>query len=129
MSHLSTIKGAEVNDLDALAVAATRLGGTLDRAAQTFVTYGNDRPPCLAAIRFVGARFEVGVVTGAKPGTYALQFDPWSSGGLDYKVGSHGEKLAQAYGVARLAGVYRRQGFTVQEKLETNGTVQLVCTR
>jgi hypothetical protein len=140
MSHVSDIK-VVVDDLDALAAAAARLGGELVLGQKTYAWWGRwvgdtplpdgvseaDLGRCDHAIRFPGCTYEVGV-TAIGDGTYKLQFDYWSSGGLAARLGgADAPRLVQAYGIERGIAQARALGYPViGEEVEADGTVHVL---
>ena len=139
MSHVAKIE-VEIKDLEALAAAAKRLGGELVEQKH-YAWYGTsvgdyplpegftaaDLGKCEQAIRFPGAKYEIGVVKrrDGRPG-YTLLWDFWQGGyGLTKAIGDKGERLSQAYGVEAATRAARRQGYTVTEQQQADGSVVL----
>jgi hypothetical protein len=139
MSHVAKIE-VEIKDLEALAAAAKRLGGELVKQS-TYTWYGHsvgdyplpegftaaDLGRCEHAIRFPGAKYEVGVVKrrDGRPG-YTLLWDFWQGGyGLTAAIGDKGQRISQAYGVEAATRAARRQGNSVTETQAADGSVVL----
>lgn len=139
MSHVAKIE-VEIKDLEALAAAAKRLGGELIEKS-TYAWFGasvgdyplpegfaaEDLGKCERAIRFPGAKYEVGVVRrrDGRQG-YTLLWDFWQGGyGLREAIGAKGERLSQAYGVESATRAARRQGYTVTETQAADGSIVL----
>ena len=122
MSHIASIS-IEVRSLDALAAAAERLGGTLNRDQKTFKWYyGQD--PCDHAISFSDCEYDVGVV--GKNDAYELKYDDWRSGGLYGKLGKNAGLIKQAYAVEVAKTEARKKGWSAQEQQGTDGKIRLM---
>jgi len=144
MSHVDRIKGCDIRDLDALAVAAQELGGELRRDQRTYAWWGHsvgnyplpagftaaDLGKCDHALRFVDASYEVGVVArrDGKPG-WELLWDFYPTGGLVLKLGAGGAKLSIAYQQQVAIKAARKQGFEARRVVGANGKQQLVLTK
>lgn len=139
MSHVTKIE-IEIRDLEALAAACTRIGCTFVPGQGFYAWYGTsvgdtplpegfaeeDLGKCEHAIRVPRASYEIGVVSrrDGQPG-YALLWDSWSAGGLEHELGKGARKLVQAYGVEAATRAARRQGYSVTETTQSDGSVVL----
>ncbi|MDP2663651.1 MAG: DUF1257 domain-containing protein [Dehalococcoidia bacterium] len=121
MSHITTIE-VEVKDLQALEKACERLGLTLARGQTTFKWYGSQAAACAHAIKVPGANYEVGVVQKGRNFTLQADFFDYHLGG---KVGPNGQKLIQAYAVEAAKAQARKQGYSVREEAQADGTIVL----
>lgn len=143
MSHIATVD-LEIRDLDALAEAAQRCGVELVRGQTRYRWYGTsvgdtplpegfataDLGHCQHVLRVPGnaKAYEVGVVSrrDGRPG-YVLHWDFYAGGyGLQDHIGVNCGKLKQAYGLAVARRQLTRQGFTVQEQPQPDGSISLV---
>jgi hypothetical protein len=138
MSHITEIETV-VNDLDALAEAAKRLGGELVRDQKSYRWFGRwvgdtpappdlkveDMGKCHHAIRIKGCNYEVGVTRKAD-GSFRLQFD-YYDGALNRAIGGpKAPKLMQAYAVEKAKAEARRKGHLVMaERVLADGTIRL----
>jgi len=153
MSHVTTID-LKINDLDALAIAADRLGMELVRGVKTYKWFGRfvgdyndaaikemgidpkDHGKCDHVLRVKGAgsdTYEIGVVKVGDD--YRLLYDFWAGGnGLMEKVssvGKHGKdcnKLRQEYATEVARKQLRKQGYRVRE-VRQDGRVKLVASK
>jgi len=139
VSHVATIK-VDVLDLDALRAAVEAMGGEFREGQQTYAWWGTsvgdyplpagfaveDLGKCEHALRFPGAKYEVGVVRrrDGKPG-YALLQDFYSTGNLPAVIGESGGKLAQAYSREVVRKAARRAGHSVSESVQADGSIVL----
>lgn len=124
MSHITEIQ-TKVRDLEALTQAVLRLGGELVVGQKEYRWYSRTPGKCDHAIRFPGAKYEIGIV---KQGAdYALNYDDFQSGGLQQKVGRNCGLLIQSYALEKTKREARRMGSRVvsQTKLK-DGSVRLV---
>ena len=82
---------------------------------------------CDHAVRFKGARYEVGIVR-REDGRYDVRWDWWGSGGLLAHMGDQkASKLRQAYGIEamkRTAKMHRQR--VVKEVVLADGSVKLL---
>jgi hypothetical protein len=156
MSHVVSIK-AKLNDLVATKAAFARLGGTWQEGQATYRWYSQymgDYPlpegwtkadvkwlgKCTHAVRFPGARYEVGVLEVAKlppehparrthkDGEVVVLYDFWSSGGLNQFMGdgSTASKFVQAYQVEKAKAAARRKGlYGIKETTAKDGSIVL----
>lgn len=136
MSHITTIK-VEVRDLEALRAACTRLGFEWRENQHTYKWWGRfvgdsplpegmkveDLGHCTHAIHVSGASYEVGVLQQGDK--YSLLYDFWGAGGLEAKLGPNAERLVQAYAVEAARAEAQRQGFSVWEQEQQDGSVLL----
>ena len=137
MSHVSTIE-LEINDLEALKKACVSLGFEFRENQKEYAWYGRhmgdypipegmtkeDLGKCQHAIRVPGAKYEVGVISGQKPGTHQLIWDFWGSGGLVPKIGKRAEVLKRAYAEHRVRrAVSRQRGARVVSRNEKDDRI------
>ncbi len=142
MSHVVSCD-IELNDLEAIKAAVTRLGGTWKEGQKTYAWYGRsvgDYPlpagvtvdqlgKCNHAFGFKGASYEVGVTRLAN-GKYTLMWDFWGSGGLMEHMGNEkAHKFIQAYGVEKAKIEARRKGYSAQETTLKDGSIKLVLSK
>ena len=157
MSHVATVQ-VEIKDLDCLEAAAKRCGLVFKRDQKEFKWYGRwmndyaeddaaykalgidpkDYGKCIHAIGIEGDKsaYEIGIVNNPKGG-YALLWDFYAGGhGLMKHVHADSEKtrsgigkLQQAYAIEVAKKNARKQGFSVSEKQQKDGSIKLVCTR
>lgn len=131
MSHLVKVK-VQVKDLDALEVAAGKLGMVMNRGQATYRWYGvsvGDYPlpegfseeqlgKCDHALSIPGnsGAYEVGVVDH-HDGNFSLLFDFWSGGyGLMEKIGKDAGKLIEEYSMAAIENECAAQGWMTQRE-------------
>lgn len=129
--------------MDALAAAAKRLGGKLNRGVKTYQWFGRhvgdynlpanrteaQMGTCEHELTFDGCGYSVGMIqrTDGKPG-YDLEYDFWNGGqGLLDRIGKDAGLLRQAYAVVRAKRALAAQGKTAVEKRLPSGQIQLVC--
>jgi hypothetical protein len=128
MSHVVTIKGIKISDLNCLEEAAKELGCELVRGQKSHLFYAGSRKRCDHAVRVVGNQraYEIGVIE-QKDGTYTLQADFYNGGlGLVEAVGEKAELLYQEYAVQVDIQAAARRGFRVIERTRLeNGDVIL----
>jgi len=139
MSHVAKME-VEIKDLDALEQACESLGLELARGQKHYKWYGHsvgdypmpagfterDLGKCDHAIRIPGDNkaYEIGVCESKTGSGYTLLWDFWQGGyGMQAKVGTKGEKLADAYGAKMTAAHWRQKGFRVTETVEENRIV------
>lgn len=142
MSHIAEVE-VQILDLDCLDAACKRLGNVeLVRNQQSYKWWGYsvDEPPegftkedlgkCDHAIRVKGNAdaYEVGIVRSRQGAGYVLHWDFFAGGyGLQDAVGDNCKKLKQAYAIEVAKKAARRQGLTVREQKQKDGSVRLVC--
>ncbi len=56
---------------------------------------------------------------------YTLLWDSWASGGLEQQLGAGAGRLVQAYATEAATRAARRQGYSVTETQQADGTVVL----
>ncbi len=146
MSHVATVD-VHITDLAALKAACRSLGLEFHEGKQTFRWYGrmvgdyplppgftpSDMGSCdhAIAVKNNPSAYEVGVVKrrDGKPG-YLLMYDFWCDGfGLEDAIGKGACKLRQQYAAHMAATQARRQGYRVQQSLQQDGSLRLVCSR
>ncbi len=126
MSHVSTVK-LEIKDLGALKAACQHLGAVLHRDKQTYRYYSGEQA-CDHAITHAQAKYGVGVKRTAS-GSFELECDMWSSGGLRKVFGEDLCHIKQRYGATVARKRLAREGFRVTETVTTDGQLKLVATR
>ena len=129
MSHVAEIP-LEIRDLDALEIAARKLGLEVKRGQKTYKSY-QGRLACEHALVQPDNPngWEIGVVKRQDGKGYALMWDSYAQGhGLVQKVGHDAGKVQPRYSPEVGAKKARFQGFRVTEKFE-NGKIRLRCTR
>lgn len=139
MSHVTTAV-AQPTDLNALAAAAQKFGGVLERKS-TYNWYGRhvgdypipagirreDLGKCDYVIRLPGVRYEVGVLKQGDK--YTLLYDFYGSGGshdgnrLREVFGDGLSKLCTSYNQAVVAQMAAVHGYTISECTQENGDV------
>lgn len=146
MSHIATVE-IEIRDLDALKAACARLGLEFRQGQQQYKWFGRsvgnyplpagftaaELGSCEHAIGIPGNKraYELGVVArrDGRPG-YVLMWDFYMGGyGLEAVVGKDCNALRQAYATEVAKRKAIQQGFRVQERKLSNGSVQLVCSK
>lgn len=141
MSHMSKIE-TEYRDLDAIKMAAKRLGWAFVEGATTYRWYGRfvgdspmpegltqqDLGKCEHKIVVPGADYEVGFRRNAA-GNWQAVWDWFQSGGLHTIMGKDGSVLKQAYGIEKAKMEARKKGYSIVEKKLPNGTIQLKCSK
>lgn len=146
ISHVAEIS-LEIRDLDALAVAAKKIGLELRRGQQNYKWWGRsvgdyaipagfnaeELGKCEHALSIPGndQAYEIGVVRrrDQKPG-WQLLWDFYAGGrGLEAVVGKDACKLKQRYAAEVAMKAARKQGFRVSEKMQADGKIRLVCQR
>ena len=146
MSHVAIIE-VTINDLDALASAAKKIGLELRRGQTSYRWWGrsagdyalpagftaDELGKCEHALSIPGndQAYEIGVVRrrDQKPG-WTLLWDFYAGGkGLETVVGVGATKLKQRYAAEVATKQARRQGFRVSERVQADGKIRLVCQR
>jgi hypothetical protein len=138
MSHIAEIK-ADFDDPECIEQAALRLGWVVEHK-DTYTWFGrwvgdSPLPPgvkledlgkCEFAIHVPGERYEIGVVRGAD-GRYSLIYDYWCNNLTKALGGREGNRLRQAYGVAKLRKQAKRLGHkVVREVVRSDGKISVV---
>lgn len=134
MSHITTAE-VQVSDIDSFDAACKALGLELRRDQKTFRNYGGRKTPCDMAIVWAGNKeaYEAGLVK-RPDGKYEVQcdnFDAYTASSkalsLNSVIGNNAGLLLQRYGlnVARKAAA--KQGMSVREVKQTDGSIKLVC--
>lgn len=136
MSHVVTVGGIDVTDLEVLQLSGEALGMELVEKS-TYKFYGRwigdyplpegfsqkDLGKCEYVLRVKDAgpeTYEVGVVKrrDGKPG-YSLLFDFWQNGfGLLEKIGENADKLKGEYKLQAAMKAARRQGFRTSRTVD-----------
>lgn len=145
MSHMICIS-TRIRDLKAAALAAKRMGGTLDVNKKTFEWYSRwlddyskedaaykqgikteDYGKCDACINFPGINYGVGLVK-TEEGDYKIVFDFFDSALKEKMGGQGGEAFIQAYAaeVVKLQASKRGQKYT--EKTAADGSIIIHIT-
>ena len=153
MSHVARID-LEINDLEALAVAAKQLGLEFVRGQETYRWYGRsvgdyalpvgfkagDLGKCQHVLRIPGSAgaFEIGITKRRDGGQgYCLLWDFWNGGrawgasgpGMQEKVGENGERLKQEYAAAVATKHALKQGYRVFRTVKEDGRILLRATK
>jgi len=126
MSHITTLE-IEIRDLTALRAACARLGLVFAENQKTYRHYygvGN----CVHAVSSSKFQYEIGVIE-EKNGTYKLAYDGWKSGGIEAVLGKDLGKLKQAYAAEATKIAARRRGFSIIEKLDGEGNIQILLRK
>lgn len=123
MSHISQIE-MEILDLETLIKACSRLGLKFLKDHRQFLYYGGNQA-CDHAITVPSASYQIGVVQNG--GKYELQWDSWSSGGLERELGPGAGKLKQAYAIERVRSEAKTQGYKVREVKQDN-SIRLILS-
>jgi hypothetical protein len=127
VSHITKVK-VDIKDLDALGEACKELGGELHLGVTSYREYYSKKK-CNHCIRFTEAQYEIGVIEQAD-GTFSLEADFYSTGGLVGKVGKNAENLAQQYKGAVVKKEMKRKGFKVVKSWqEADGRIQMEFER
>jgi len=127
MSHVAKMQ-LQVKNLKALAACLAPFGAELIIDQKQFEFYGGAKQKCDHAIRVKGTRYEIGL-TKQSDGSFDLQCDFWSSGGLGQRFGNQGEKLKQAYAVSLARQHYGAQGYLLNVVTKENGDVVITATK
>lgn len=153
MSHVASVK-AFVQDLDALASVADRLGLELVKHATTYAWYGawvndfrganaavdNGHDPanfgkCVHKLRrkdHAAGDYEIGLVPrlDGKPG-YEMVYDNWGGGGrrIEQCAGKGLGALKQAMAQEVSLRIMRRQGYRVTSTTAADGRIVMTCTK
>ena len=116
MSHVTSID-LNVTDLDALALAAARLGLKLDRDARTYRSYQHGLT-CTGALTVIdnADAYQIGIVANDRGG-FDLMWDNFGSQGrtLADRIGADTGLLKQAYAAEVTRKALALQGFTMTE--------------
>lgn len=125
MSHTVEIE-LEINDLDALADAASNLGGALVRDRTTFRQYFERDNECDHVLTFPGCRYEIGVQANDLDDSrgFSLKCD-WFGNYLTPHVGKEGELLKREYAAAVAWRHYSKLGYTINRSTNQNGEIVL----
>jgi hypothetical protein len=116
MSHISKIE-LEVNDIEALRRACSRLGLNLVKGQKTFQWYGK-AGNCDHAIKIPDASYEIGISKAG--GKYELLCDYFDRN-VEKAIGNQAGLLKQAYAAEKTKAEARRKGYTVIEKNTETG--------
>jgi len=139
MSHITRIVSqVKIKDLALLEKAARRCGLELVRGKTRIKGYYGERQEdrCLHVLRIPAgqragagsyADWEIGIVEGDEPGTFALAFDRWGGehNALVRRVGDNGERLQAFYQAETIKKAAAGLGDTVTEKIMPDGSIQL----
>ena len=129
MSHIVTVK-TEISDIAALKAACKPLGLTFCEGQRTATFWDGLRQPCEHAIKVPGTTWEIAVMHNAKTGTFKLGADfECADGATIAKVAGKGLcRLTQEYAVQKATAEVRRNGWSIQRTVQTDGTVVLNCS-
>lgn len=143
MSHISEIE-TEIDSLSALKQACADLGWEFKENQTTYEWFGrwvgDTKPPahlspdelkdwikslgtCDHAIHIPGVNYEIGI--RQRGNKYVLQYDYWDSKLKTAMGGQKGEKLVDAYNVARVEEEARRRGRRTEKVKLPNGKTLL----
>jgi len=117
MSHISKIE-LEVNDLNTLDSACTRLGLQFVKGQKNFKWFGKKAGDCDHAIRIPEAEYEIGI--NRVNGIFELECDYYDRN-IGKTIGEKGGILKQAYAVEKTKTEARRKGYSVIEKQTDTG--------
>jgi len=117
MSHISKIE-LEVNDLNTLDSACTRLGLQLVKGQKNFKWFGKKAGDCDHAIRVPEAEYEIGITR--VNGIYELECDYYDRH-IGKAIGEKGGLLKQAYAAEKTKAEARRKGYLAIEKQTDTG--------
>lgn len=143
MSHVDRID-LEILDMEAAALAAKELGGTLVKQS-TYAWWGtsvgdypipegftaSDLGKCEYAIKVPGTEWEIGLAKAKGQQHYTMLFDFYGSSGAvleKFLGGRQGNKFKSAYTKHTTILEARRQGWMVQTIKKNNGGTRLVLT-
>jgi hypothetical protein len=110
MSHVTEIQVDEVEsyDVQALKQMCEDEGWQWKEGQRTYVTYAGHNS-CEHAILIPGANYGIGVVKNEE-GNNRLCWDNYGPGGLSARLGNKGEKIKQAYTLAKVKVTAKRYG-------------------
>lgn len=130
MSHVSSIPGIEIRDINALAAAAERCGMELVLDAKSFQAYNANKCDHKLRVKGDSYAYEMGIRKNSD-GTYALEWDTWGSQGrkLMSHVGENAKNLNKYYASEVTKSLARRKGFKAQEQSLENGGLRLKIKR
>ena len=141
MSHVTTID-IEIRDLDALAAACRRCGLELARGQEKFLWFAGKRSKCVHAIRVDRAAaeyselredkepYEIGVTPRKDGRGFELKLDSHAGGfGLMERCGKGAQKLKQMYATEVAKRTAQRQGYSVREVAQADGSIRLLATK
>lgn len=118
MSHFTTI-ATKIEDLEALAEAAKKLGLNLQQNASCRYFYGTQY---MDAVLKLPGRYDVGLEKQGKQ--YTLRADLWA-GEVEHYIGVQGNKLMQQYAIEKAKREAFQRGFAVTSEKQENGKKQV----
>lgn len=143
MSHVTTIE-VEIKDLEALKLAASKLGLEFVEGQKAYKRYGQsvgdtrlptgftvaDLGKCDHALRLKEPgpySYEIGVVKSRTGSGYQLLWDSWQGGyGLQEKVGVGAQRLIQTYAGEAAIRAARAKGFRVMSQVvKADGSIHI----
>lgn len=113
MSHMVKVSGLKVTDLNALRVAARKLGAKVEESRATARYFAGKTYPCLLAVTLPDCQYDV-AVNRAEDGTYFLSYDSFGLHGQ--RLSKFVSQLKQEYAVESVRARAKRLGWTVTEK-------------
>lgn len=134
MSHLTKQKSTvPFTDLDTLAAAIKRLGGTLDKSQKIAHYYNGRTATCDAAIKFPDTAYEIAVHKNAK-GEYELEADLYCSTLRKHVCHDmtsrydevQTEKISEFYRIEELDQEARLSGFQIADPIYDQAAQQYV---
>lgn len=132
MSHITECE-VIVSDTTAFEEACKQIGVELRRDQKTFRNYGGRRSPCDMAIVLPGNRdaYEAGLVKTKDGKGWKIQVDNFdkyqTKGGMCETIGEDAGLLMQRYGINAAKTAAVKQGMSVREVKQTDGSIKLIC--
>jgi len=129
MSHITSVD-VLVGDLAAFQKACRERGVEFLREKKTFKNYGGRQSPCDMAIVLPGnsEAYEAGLVKTADGKGWKLQVDNYRGGlGMVKAIGHDGGLLLQRYGINAAKNAAVKQGMSVREAVQADGSIKLFC--
>lgn len=132
MSHITECE-VQVSDLTAFEQACRDRGVELRREQKTFRNYGGRQSPCDMAIVLPGNKhaYEAGLVKTKDGKAWKVQADNFDAynkdGGLTKVIGENAGLLVQRYGINAARNAAVKQGMSVREVQQADGSIKLIC--
>jgi len=127
MSHVTRVQLA-VKNLNALAACLKQFDAELVLGQKQFEYFGGAKQKCDHAIRVKGTKYEIGLVKQSD-GSFDLQCDFWSSGGLGQRFGARGEKLKQAYAAQLAKSYWAAKGYHLTQVTRPDGFIVIEASK